>query len=135
MRNVRNALEDCADRLICRPLASSRRCLGCRSMTSELAARIDALLPQTQCTRCGYPTCRAYANAIARDETGKHGRVLDAVDDVIDAIGDCYALRRWHHGLFRHAAVRRPRQDEIDAASVIEQSYAIDANDEGKLVQ
>ena len=33
-----------------------------------LAARIDALLPQTQCTRCGYPTCRAYADAIASGE-------------------------------------------------------------------
>src|ERR1041384_5607352 len=32
------------------------------------AAAIDALLPQTQCTRCGYPTCREYAEAIARDE-------------------------------------------------------------------
>jgi len=30
------------------------------------AAAIDALLPQTQCTRCGYPTCREYANAIAQ---------------------------------------------------------------------
>lgn len=28
---------------------------------------IDALLPQTQCTRCGFPTCRAYAEAIAND--------------------------------------------------------------------
>jgi len=26
---------------------------------------IDAWLPQTQCTRCGYPCCRAYAEAIA----------------------------------------------------------------------
>jgi electron transport complex protein RnfB len=26
---------------------------------------IDAWLPQTQCTRCGYPRCRAYAEAIA----------------------------------------------------------------------
>jgi electron transport complex protein RnfB len=26
---------------------------------------IDALLPQTQCTRCGYPGCRPYATAIA----------------------------------------------------------------------
>jgi len=26
---------------------------------------IDALLPQTQCTRCGYPGCRPYAQAIA----------------------------------------------------------------------
>ena len=38
-------------------------------MNLELAARIDAVLPQTQCTRCGYPTCRAYAEAIARGET------------------------------------------------------------------
>ncbi len=31
----------------------------------ELAVRIDAALPQTQCTRCGYPDCSAYAQAIA----------------------------------------------------------------------
>ena len=31
----------------------------------DTAARIDALLPQTQCTRCGYPGCRPYAAAIA----------------------------------------------------------------------
>ena len=31
----------------------------------RLAERIDALLPQTQCTRCGYPACRAYADAVA----------------------------------------------------------------------
>ena len=30
-----------------------------------LAVRIDAALPQTQCTRCGYPDCRSYADAIA----------------------------------------------------------------------
>ena len=29
---------------------------------------IDALLPQTQCTRCGYPDCRSYADAIAKGE-------------------------------------------------------------------
>jgi Na+-translocating ferredoxin:NAD+ oxidoreductase subunit B len=29
---------------------------------------IDALLPQTQCTRCGYPGCRPYAAAIAAAE-------------------------------------------------------------------
>ena len=28
---------------------------------------IDAALPQTQCTRCGYPDCRAYAQAIVDD--------------------------------------------------------------------
>ncbi len=35
---------------------------------SELAARLDAALPQTQCTRCGYPDCRRYAEAIASGE-------------------------------------------------------------------
>lgn len=35
---------------------------------SDTATVIDAWLPQTQCTRCGYPRCRAYAEAIARGE-------------------------------------------------------------------
>jgi len=34
----------------------------------EIAARIDALLPQTQCTRCGYAGCSPYAAAIAAGE-------------------------------------------------------------------
>lgn len=34
----------------------------------SLALRIDALLPQTQCTRCGYPGCEPYAEAMARGE-------------------------------------------------------------------
>jgi electron transport complex protein RnfB len=33
-----------------------------------LAANILAVLPQTQCTRCGYPDCAAYANAVAAGE-------------------------------------------------------------------
>ncbi len=32
------------------------------------SAQIDALLPQTQCTRCGYSGCRPYAQAIAAGE-------------------------------------------------------------------
>jgi electron transport complex protein RnfB len=34
----------------------------------NLTERINALLPQTQCTRCGYPDCSAYAQAIASQE-------------------------------------------------------------------
>lgn len=30
-----------------------------------LADALDAALPQTQCTRCGYPDCRGYAEAMA----------------------------------------------------------------------
>ena len=34
----------------------------------SLADRILEVLPQTQCTRCGYPDCAAYADAIASGE-------------------------------------------------------------------
>jgi electron transport complex protein RnfB len=32
------------------------------------AEQVDAVLPQTQCTRCGFPDCRSYAGAIADGE-------------------------------------------------------------------
>ena len=35
-----------------------------------LAARIHNALPQTQCTRCGYPDCAGYAQAVADGEAG-----------------------------------------------------------------
>jgi electron transport complex protein RnfB len=35
---------------------------------NPLAARLHAALPQTQCTRCGYPDCAGYAEAIAAGE-------------------------------------------------------------------
>jgi len=31
---------------------------------------LEAALPQTQCTRCGYPDCRAYAEAVAAGDAG-----------------------------------------------------------------
>lgn len=37
-------------------------------MSEVSAPDIDALLPQTQCTRCGYAGCRPYADAIANGE-------------------------------------------------------------------
>jgi electron transport complex protein RnfB len=35
---------------------------------NSLADRIDALLPQTQCTKCGFNGCRPYAEAMAGGE-------------------------------------------------------------------
>jgi len=35
---------------------------------ASIAARVDAQLPQTQCTRCGFDGCRPYAEAVARGE-------------------------------------------------------------------
>lgn len=33
-------------------------------------AQLDAVLPQTQCTRCGFPNCLAYAEAMATGAAG-----------------------------------------------------------------
>lgn len=38
--------------------------------SKSLADQIEDLLPQTQCTKCGYPACRPYAEAIAKGEAG-----------------------------------------------------------------
>jgi electron transport complex protein RnfB len=37
-------------------------------MLTVLIEKIDAILPQTQCGKCGYPGCRPYAEAIANQE-------------------------------------------------------------------
>jgi electron transport complex protein RnfB len=42
--------------------------IGLTPAQKALADQIDALLPQTQCTRCGEPDCRRYAEAIARGD-------------------------------------------------------------------
>ena len=38
------------------------------SEQDNLIETVDALLPQTQCGKCGYPGCRPYAEAIIRNE-------------------------------------------------------------------
>lgn len=38
------------------------------SDTRSLADQLEDLLPQTQCTKCGYPACRPYAEAIANGQ-------------------------------------------------------------------
>lgn len=50
-----------------------------------LIERIDALLPQTQCRRCGYDGCRPYAEAIARGEAGIN-QCPPGGDDGIEAL-------------------------------------------------
>jgi H+/Na+-translocating ferredoxin:NAD+ oxidoreductase subunit B len=50
-----------------------------------LVKPIDALLPQSQCTLCGYPGCRPYARAIAHGEANINrcppggGQTIDAL--------------------------------------------------------
>lgn len=53
--------------------------------TTTLAGRIDALLPQTQCTKCGYDGCRPYAEAIAGGEADIN-RCPPGGDDGVQAL-------------------------------------------------
>lgn len=52
---------------------------------TSLVERIDALLPQTQCTKCGYDGCLPYAQAIA-DGTAPINRCPPGGDDGIAAL-------------------------------------------------
>jgi electron transport complex protein RnfB len=50
------------------PGAGAQASSQATAQEQALADALDAALPQTQCTRCGFPDCRRYAQAIARGE-------------------------------------------------------------------
>lgn len=55
--------------------------------SESLAARIDAVLPQTQCTRCGFAGCAPYAQALA-EGTADLDRCPPGGDAVVVALAD-----------------------------------------------
>ena len=54
-----------------------------------MADRLDALLPQTQCTRCGYPDCRRYAEAIAEGAAAVNRCPPGGVDGIARLAAAC----------------------------------------------
>jgi electron transport complex protein RnfB len=52
-----------------------------------VADQVDAVLPQTQCGQCGYPGCRPYAEAVARDEA-EINRCVPGGEAVLLALAD-----------------------------------------------
>ncbi|MBC3830429.1 electron transport complex subunit RsxB [Undibacterium amnicola] len=57
------------------------------AVASTLAEQINNLLPQTQCTKCGYPACRAYAQAIA-DSTASYNQCPPGGQEGINKLAD-----------------------------------------------
>ena len=53
------------------------------------ATAIDQLLPQTQCQRCGYDDCRAYAEAVSR-ETADINRCPPGGLETLEALAALY---------------------------------------------
>ena len=79
----------------------------------KLASRIHAALPQTQCTRCGYPDCMAYAEAIV------HGSA---------AINQCPPGGA--EGIARLAAITGQAADSLNPVNGIEGSRSVAIIDE-----
>ena len=87
-------------------------------MTSNsVINEIDQLLPQTQCQKCGYKDCRAYAKAIA--ETGENiNRCAPGGNEVIDSLSEL---------------TKRPRLEldktiqatHLEATAMIDEEYCI----------
>lgn len=82
-------------------------------MNDNLARRIDAALPQTQCTRCGFPDCASYARAIAAGET---------------AINQCPPGGR--EGVERLAAITDQASSDLNPANGIEGPLTLAVIDE-----
>jgi len=53
------------------------------NQANELADRLEDALPQTQCTKCGYPDCRGYAEAMASGEVLPNRCPPGGVDGIV----------------------------------------------------
>ena len=81
--------------------------------TALLAETLNAALPQTQCTRCGYPDCLAYAEAIA---------------DKAEAINQCPP--GGEEGIARLAAITGRPARPLNVANGLETPRAVAVIDE-----
>lgn len=92
---------------------------------NALTERLDACLPQTQCTRCGYPCCHAYAEALAAG-TSELNRCPPGGDHTLSALAA--VLQRPMLPLDPACGLRTPRSLAIiDEARCIGCRKCIDA--------
>lgn len=68
MRRELNLQRTAKHLVACQPRGSTRVFGAYNRAVKSLADLLEDALPQTQCTRCGYPDCRHYAEAMARGE-------------------------------------------------------------------
>ena len=95
-----------------------------------LVLQIDALLPQTQCTKCGYSGCKPYARAIANGEAdinqcppgGAAG-----VHALADLLGLAYKPLNPDHGLPQPKAVAFIDESACIGCTLCIQACPVDA--------
>lgn len=64
-------------------------------MDTQRIEEIDAFLPQTQCTRCGYPDCHTYASAVASAQAS-YNQCPPGGQAVVDSLADLLGKPRIH---------------------------------------
>jgi len=72
----------------------------------KLTQLLEDALPQTQCTKCGYPDCRGYAQALAENKA-EHNRCPPGGVEGIERLGKI--LNRELIPLNQECGVERPR--------------------------
>jgi electron transport complex protein RnfB len=90
--------------------------MSAASSLQALAANIDAALPQTQCTRCGYPDCASYARPLPAEKP-------PSINARPAARKACAVWR--HHRQAGVAAQRRKRHGSPRTLAVIDEAWCI----------
>jgi electron transport complex protein RnfB len=97
---------------------------------SALTERIDAHLPQTQCTQCGYPRCLAYAEAVARGEADIN-QCPPGGTETIAALADLLGVERKPldpvFGVHRPRTLALIREPECIGCTLCLQACPVDA--------
>lgn len=98
--------------------------------SDPLIARIDAILPQTQCGQCGYPGCKPYAAAIANGEADIN-QCPPGGDEGIHALADLMGMEykplNEEHGETKPKAVAFIEEDWCIGCTLCLQACPVDA--------
>jgi electron transport complex protein RnfB len=80
-----------------------------------IADQVDAILPQTQCGQCGYPGCRPYAEAVAKEDEAIN-KCVPGGEAVVLALADL---------LGKEPAEMDPAAEKPKAVAVIDEKECI----------
>jgi RnfABCDGE-type electron transport complex B subunit len=83
--------------------------------TETLAERLLGALPQTQCTRCGYPDCAGYAEAMAAGQAD----INQCPPGGAEGVQRLAALTAGPRGRWTRPGGRRPARRGLDRRGLV----------------
>lgn len=97
---------------------------------ATLADRLEALLPQTQCTKCGFDGCRPYAEAMARGEAAPNRCPPGGAEGIVRLsalLGVAPLALDPEHGVEQSRAVARIDESRCIGCTLCIQACPVDA--------